>query len=653
MSDASSDMEHGDDTVIVSGAIMRHTTDSTSGAPSNSVAPIANDDDDDDDDNDNMGGGDGGGGGGGAADDEDADDDVLREHVTALTATHRATAGFTHATEAAMRLIERQTPARDQADAQLTWALFSRPPEHWTATARGQARTGLFEIATVALGVFAHARVLTSADPVIELDLPRPEAEHSGGGGDNDEADAVAATDLHTARAIVAALHDSMRNVALIPVLANPDTALSQQLHTLGEITAWEYRLRDSTHADAGGNDTATASCLDDGDHVRLRAEVVNWLMVWQQIAKTCGAWGLRQPSGAIVPPTQPRQSQPQRSPGAAAEQPTEDAWFRERIDVVRTHTRPDLYMRRSAELCAELLAPPGLHAVYKRVFPASATVTIQTMMTLLVPTPAFALVCTRCAREYDGRRWADPRALAMAEAAAANPGAAALSRPSATAAAAKDATHAATARAPMTSAIDWTVRLAVPPHPTTLGMEIRRAAVQAATAAAAIHATATGAPIEDAAVAAAAADADGDELAQERFAPLPAWARAATEDAWQLQAWFTALDQRMAAMGTVTTARGGVGVAATHRNVCRARYFVHTGDAGAADRLAGVPVVGGRRPLPTVWYAMPGAVAVHCHVCGRTTQHSTARAAVNAWLREVRGPCHRNADEFGQPLLL
>lgn len=618
---------------------------------------------------------------GGGGDDEDGCgvDEVLRAHLGALKAAAAVDTGLGGVMDACERLLARASPARDHADAQCIWALFARPSEHWHARTRGQARTGLFEIATVALGVFANARILRGADPVVRLHLPAAadvaasmdRGAGGSGGDDDDDSDGPAsegarATNTQTARGAVEQMRRSLHNTSMIRVLGSPEVALPHQLRLLGDLTAWEYRLNPGVNA----SEPVGESCLPDDEHVRLRAEVVNWLMAWRQIATICAEWRLGAQAPAADDDGDTRSissasSASSSSPSTAGE----DAWMRRRVDVERTITRSDQYMRRSMEMCAELLAPAGIADVYRRVFPNSAPVTVQTMLTRLVPAPAFALVCTRCVREYNGLRWADPVALAAAES----------FKQAAAAAATTPSTLVASA--PITSLYPWTVRLAPPPAPITTGAEIRRSAaavVQTATAVATgarqpvAAAAAASARVQPTAVAvaaaaaaasgaqphgtdAAAANPDDAIMARQRTAPLPQWARSASEDAWVLQAWFAVVDRQMTANGTGAAAtKGGAGVSSARTtSTCRERYFMRTCDPGALDRARGRPVVGGQRPLPTVWYAMPGALAVHCHVCGRTTEHTTARSAVNAWLREVRGPCHRGGDEFGQALLI
>ncbi len=566
--------------------------------------------------------------------------DAFDEVLTRATHTAAEANANAHGLEDAMRLVDRALRAAsagailNNKDAErIFFGLFSRRTEQWHGTSVGFGRTSLFELATLALGRFATQQNLESAVPYLQQFCARAVADAHREEGDDEGAPLMGGgDDMLAVREVADALHVTFRDPTFVKPLGGDDH-VQNLLAVIAAINTWEFGVQRAREG------ALTNGRLPEAAHVRLRAELVAWLMAWMQISDLWDGTGV----AAVVA-------------AAAADPPPENAddpWMTQSIDAEQRHTRSDLYMSGTTRATMELLTPVTTAAVYHRVFNAqsSAAATVPAMLKRLEPLPAFGQLCTRCMREYDGRVWADPRELA---AVAARAKAADAARATAIAAAARGtvqpevytATQAYdTARPPPTAARQWEVRVApAPTTPQTTAAEIR--ARDAATRNAALGMATGRAP----GAAAAAGQPNGGVAAiiaaeaEAALAPLPPWARAATEDAWVLQAWFIAVDRRLQRILPPAALTHHAGA-----SECRARYFFRVG----VERAPPTQSASGRMPmLPVVGYVMPRVVVVRCNVCARVRAFGSARAAVAHWVREVRGPCHGGKDEFGRELL-
>jgi len=526
-----------------------------------------------------------------------AHNDVLRTAMRDVEAhVTRTDAAEERALDGIARLL---ADGDEDAAADDVLALYGRDTSAWLARTRGgHGDLGVFELGTVALGRFAARRrigrdctrdVWGAASPPLRTRAPTREV----------------------ALDVIEALHATFREPRLLEALASgaadaANAALTRQLGVLADVGAWEF----GAAAVGGGIVSRLPNDAPDYTALRVRTELVRWLLVWTQLADAFEilAPALRDARAADV------------AAGAA------DPWL---AAIVREATTEpsDLYVRESEALVIELLAPPATAALYRRVHVAHK-IAVKSMAQKLGVSAAFARVCARCVREYDVRRpperaWRTAAEVRAEDAAAARAADAGRTR----------------VRAPDDAATPWSIDVAderrraeamkalqtsrtQPPRPVASAAVAVPRAVAAAAAAAA--------------VAAAAADAvDG---------AVPAWAARATEDAWFLQAWLTQLDR------TLEAANGGV------RGAARARYFVRAGDPDLLPHLLGRPVhtdirATDLRRLPVLVYAMPGVVIVRCHACARATRHTSARSAVCQWVFEVRH-CHRGLDEYQRPIL-
>lgn len=638
-------------------------------------------------------------------------DDVLRAYCAELENPDERRVYSVAASDSTQRILF-EHEAIDIDDAETLMAMFARPVSDWVATGGSHGAVDLFELASIALGVFAFHCVsgggasdrLTAAlspqdaDYAGDNDADAAEADGDSDGDNDTDAQGRALfplgiTAIHT---VLSRLHTVGRNRHTMSAFtADADTQLRTTLRTLAAIADWEFGVED--------NVATVPRCASQQSRVkpslrlRFRAEVVAWLIEWDHVRGILTAWGLQDTGlGSFDDATE----------SAFAE----DAWLAQ-LDTERTTSRSDLYTRNATNLVIELLAPCGVVATYKRVFPFSAhEITIQSMLSKLTVPSDIATIFTRCTREYAGRdTWIAPQPrvpldpVRDAMDTLGHVASAGLQH------AAMRSTHD-TVSAPTTSASQWQVRVA--------GLRTRAAAAVAlersrptaeSLARSRIAATsrvtgsvpvvATSVPVSlqsrrkrthaesesNSALDGADSDADapdeGDEDEEEDddddyaaasrsahraantatatsgarnmstgddtdTAPLPEWARLATEDAWQLAAWLIVLDRRLAALGVMAT--GGSGAVT---GAARARFFFRTLDATAHARTDGVPIAGGLTPLPVIWYPCPGVTVVRCHTCAATAQFKRARLAVRFWVRHVR-ECYASADEFGRILL-